>query len=247
MVGGYPVQQAIRLTFLAGLVAFTVYGGSAGRLIYLAVVLLVIAVFRRPLVVALTHLASKLGMMRKTVETMPDEIHLTRSSSSAQAARQSMALAERGFVHAGAWNINEMPKIEVTLLVHPVDCLLAAVESFPVGAHVNVHTLYPDGSVVSFTNTALPVPETARPNTQRTRVPRASPGALVDQARRDRPAGPFRKIETQEAPRLYEQLYADEIRFRKYEIAAPRAIARSRADRGPATGAQARGGAPPKR
>ena len=94
--------------------------------------------------------------------------------------------------------------------------MLAAVESAsPVGAHVNVHTLYPDGLVVTFTNTELPVPKIQRPSVRRTQLPRCSPDALVVRARAERPQAPFRPLTVEEAPRVYEQLYADDIRFRK--------------------------------
>ena len=59
------------------------------------------------------------------------------------------------------------------------------------------------------------MPKVLRPNVQRTQVPRCSPDALVVRARTQRPKTPFRLLSVEEAPRLYEQLYADEIRFRK--------------------------------
>jgi len=177
----------------------------------------VITLFRRPLVLALTRLASRLGMMRETIDRMPSAIHLTRASGPSEAARPILAaLAAGNFVDAGAWNIAEMPKIQVALMVQREEGILAAVESAsPMGAHVNLHTLYPDGLVASFTNSELPSPPALRPNVQRTQVPRCSPDALVVRARAERPQTPFRPLSIEEAPRVYEQLYADEIRFRK--------------------------------
>jgi hypothetical protein len=54
-----------------------------------------------------------------------------------------------------------------------------------------------------------------RLNVQRIRLPSCSPDALVARARSERPKLPFRPLSVEEAPRLYEQLYTDEIRFRK--------------------------------
>ena len=68
---------------------------------------------------------------------------------------------------------------------------------------------------LALTNSELPLPRALRPNAQRTQVPRCSPDALVTRARAQRPKTPFRPLSVEEAPRLYEQLYADEIRFRK--------------------------------
>lgn len=203
--------------FFAGLTAVVFLGGEIATTVYLVAVFLAIVLFRRTLVLALTHLASQLGLMHGTIERMPSAIHLTRAPAPSDAARPILAaLAANNFVDAGAWSITEMPKIQVSLMVQRVEGMLAAVESAsPIGAHVNLHTLYPDGLVVSFTNTELPAAKVLRPNAQRTQVPRCPPDALVARARRERPATPFRPLSAEEAPRLYEQLYADETRFRK--------------------------------
>jgi len=211
------VRLLIWAVFIAGVIVAGVLGGEAGAFIYFLAVLVVIAFFRRPLVLALTHLSSRLGLMGKTIEAMPSAIVLTRAAGPTDAARPILAaLAASNFADAGAWTIAEMPKIQVSLMVQREEGMLAAVESAsPVGAHVNVHTLYPDGLVVTFTNTELPAPRFLRPNVQRTRLPRCTPDALVVRARAERPKTPFRPLSVEEAPRLYEQLYADEIRFRK--------------------------------
>lgn len=203
--------------FIAGVVAAGVLGGETGAFTYFLAVLFVIVFFRRPLVLALTRLSSQLGLMRGTIERMPPAIALTRAAGPAEAARPILAaLSASNFADAGAWNIAEMPKIQVSLMVQREEGMLAAVESAsPVGAHVNLHTLYPDGLVVTFTNTALPAPRLLRPNVQRTRLPGCSPDALIVRARAERPKTPFRPLTVEEAPRVYERLYADEIRFRK--------------------------------
>lgn len=203
--------------FIAGVIAAGLLAGEAGAFLYLVAVLLAIAFFRRPLVLALTRLASRLGLMRGAIERMPSAIHLKRAPGPTDAARPILAaLAASNFADAGAWNIAEMPKIQLSLMVQRDEGMLAAVESAsPIGAHVNLHTLYPDGLVVTFTNTELPVSRALRPNVQRTQLPRCSPDALVVRARSERPKLPFRPLSVEEAPRLYEQLYADEIRFRK--------------------------------
>jgi hypothetical protein len=211
------VQLLIWIVFLGGLFLAISYWGETGKLFYLAVMAVIIALFRRPIVLALTRVASKFGLMRDVIERMPSAIHLTAAEGPTGPARAILdALAACKFVDAGAWNIVELPKIQVSLMVQPELGMLAAVESAsPLGAHVNLHTLYPDGQVVSFTNSELPPPRATRPNVTRTQVPRCSPGALVTRARNQRPGTPFRPISVEEAPRVYEQLYADEVQFRK--------------------------------
>ena len=207
----------IWVVFLAGVLGAVALAGQTGAFVYLVVVLIAITFFRRPVVLALTRLSSRSGLIRGTIERMPSAIHLTRAPAHAEpAGRILAALAANNFADAGAWNIAEMPKIQVSLMVQREEGMLAAVESAqPIGAHVNLHTLYPDGLVASFTNSELPAAKALRPNVQRTRIPRCSPDALVARARAERPQKPFRALSVEEAPRVYEQLYADEIRFRK--------------------------------
>jgi hypothetical protein len=211
------VRLLIWAVFIAGVVVAGVLGGEAGAFMYFVAVLFVIVFFRRPLVLALTRLSSQLGLMGRTIGGMPPAIVLTRAAGPTDAARPILAaLAASNFADAGAWNIAQMPQIQVALMVQREEGMLAAVESAsPIGAHVNLHTLYPDGLVVTFTNTELPTPKVLRPNVQRTQLPRCTPDALVVRARAERPKTPFRPLSVEEAPRLYEQLYADEIRFRK--------------------------------
>jgi hypothetical protein len=211
------MRALIWAVYLGGLVLAGLLGGRRAVTIYLVAGFLVIALFRRPLVLALTRLSSRLGLMRGVIDKMPLAIVLTRAPGPTDAARPILAaLAVANFADAGAWNIAQMPKIQVALMVQREDGMLAAVESAtPIGAHVNLHTLYPDGRVATFTNSELPMPKTARPNVERTQLPRCAPDALVVRARADRPKTPFRPLTVEEAPRVYERLYADEIRFRK--------------------------------
>jgi hypothetical protein len=211
------MSQLIWIVFLVGVVVAQLFGGWRGRGIYFVAVLVVILLFRRPLAIALTHVAARLGLMRETIARMPDEIHLVRAAAPEETARPALRLlAASGFDDAGAWNIAELPKIKVALMVHATDGMLGVVETAaPVVAQVNVHTLYPDGRIATFTNSELPPPPSLRPNCTRVRVSRLSAGALVLRARRERPADAPSAISAAEAPRIYERLYADEMRFRK--------------------------------
>jgi hypothetical protein len=211
------MKQLIWIVFLGGAAAVLLLGGPAIRLAYFLAVLIAITVFRRPVVLGLTWLASRLGLMRGTIERMPATIHLTRVTDPADAARPILAaLADAKFVDAGFWSIVELPKIHVDLMVQPEDGMLAAVESAsPIGAQVNLHTLYPGGQVVTFTNSELPPPRVMRSSVVRTQLPRSTPAALISQARTQRPKARFLPVSVQEASGVYERLYADEIAFRK--------------------------------
>jgi len=80
---------------------------------------------------------------------------------------------------------------------------------------VNIHTLYDDGGVVSFTNSRLPAPPVLPDGLSLTRMPGVTPTALLDAARRERRRGGMITLTTEDAPRIYEQLYARITRSRK--------------------------------
>ena len=129
-----------------------------------------------------------------------------------------MELSSVGFVDAGAWDIGEMPKIKLALMVHPAENFLAAIETAStIGAQLNVHTLYSNGTVVTFTNSRLPAPRVQRPGLTSVRVPGASPRTLVSRARAERLHDGISAVTEEEAPRVYERLYAESIRHRKRE------------------------------
>lgn len=191
-------------------------GGSSGGLTYIVLFLITNIFFRKHLVLALTHLASRLGLIKETIHKMPREIHLTPATSPDSAAEQSLqALQSCGFENAGSWNIAELPKIKVSLMIHPKEDILGVVESASsIGSQVNLHILCVGGHVVSFTNSRLPAPRIQRPNVTRTRMPGVTPQDLVSHILKERPRS-FKPLRVEEAPRLYEQLYAEEIAFEK--------------------------------
>ncbi|HXY53625.1 MAG TPA: hypothetical protein VEM40_03025 [Nitrospirota bacterium] len=214
------MRVLIWAVFLAGAFASQYFTGSEGRIAYLIAVLVVITLFRRPLVIGLTRVASKLGFMKETIEQMPMSITLVKAAASDEAAKPvAAALSAAGFVDAGAWDISGMPKIKLALMIHPAENFLAAIETASaIGAQLNVHTLYSNGSTATFTNSKLPAP----PNAQRcgvtsVRMPGASPKAVLSRARAERTRDGINAMTAEEAPRAYERLYAESIRYRKMQ------------------------------
>lgn len=212
------MQILIWAVFLGGALASRYFFGLQGRLFYSVMVLLAIALFRRQLVIGLTHVASKFGLIKATIDKMPMTIRLRKGPLDAAAAASSVELSNAGFVDAGAWIIPPMPKIRLALMVQPADNFLAAIETTSaIGAQVNVHTLYTDGSVMTFTNSRLPAPKTQRPGVTNMRLPAASVDALLAEARTARRRNGIRAVSADDAAHIYEQLYADSIRFRKQQ------------------------------
>jgi hypothetical protein len=203
--------------FIAGAIASRYFFGTQGRLAYATVVFVAILLFRRQLTIGLTHLASKFGLMKATIEKMPLSIKLARAGALDEAAKPSAKeLSAAGFTDAVAWDIPPMPKIRLALMVHTADNLLAAIETASsIGAQVNIHTLYADGTVVTYTNSRLPSPKAQRPEQTLVRLPGAAAATLVSRARRERRHDGISAVTTQDAPGIYERLYADSIKYRK--------------------------------
>jgi hypothetical protein len=211
------MQVLIWAVFLAGAFGSRYFFGLQGRLWYAVVVFVTIALFRRQLTIGLTHAASKFGLIKRTIDRMPMTIRLERASAPDEAAKPVAAeLAAAGFVDAGAWNIPPMPKIRLALMVHPVDNFLAAIETASsIGAQVNIHTLYSNGNVMTFTNSRLPGPKVQRPGAISERLPGIPPSALLAKARAGRRKDGISAVSVKDAAAAYERLYAESIRFRK--------------------------------
>ena len=211
------IHVLIWAVYLGGAWASMYFFGLPGRIAYLVIVGAIVLSFKRHIAVALTHLVSKLGWMKSTIDKMPNTISLTRAAGLDEAAQPVAAeLAKAGFTHAGAWNIPPMPKIKLALMVHRDENFLAAIESAStIGAQVNIHTLYDDDKVVSYTNTPLPAPRALRPEITYVRMPGLAPIALFEKARRERRPNRIRGLSVEEAPKIYERLYADAIKYRK--------------------------------
>lgn len=213
------MRVLIWAVFIAGALASWHFFGVQGRFAYFVVVLVAIAFFRKQLTLGLTHAASKLGLMKGTIDNMPMSIRLVKAAAIDGAAKPTAAgLSAVGFVDAGAWDIYEMPKIRLALMVHPTENFLAAIETASaIGAQLNIHTLYSNGNVATFTNSRLPAPRVQRPGLTSVRMPGASPQALLSRAKAERSRFGIKAVTVEDAPRIYERLYEESIRYRKMQ------------------------------
>ena len=211
------MRVLIWVVFLAGVFGSRYFLGSEGSFWYYVVVFAAISLFRKQLAIGLTHVASKLGLMKGMIDRMPVAIRLVKAAAIDEAAKPvAEALSAAGFVDAGAWNIFEIPKIRLALMVHPAENFLAAIETASsIGAQLNVHTLYSNGTVRTFTNSRLPAPRASRPGWTSVRMPGASPGNLFSRARAERVSQGISAVTAEKAPEIYERLYAESILYRK--------------------------------
>jgi len=101
-------------------------------------------------------------------------------------------------------------------MVHPQENFLAAIETAsPIGAQVNIHTLYTNHSIMTFTNSRLPAPKVQRPGVISVRVPGSTPTELLAKARAGRRREGIQTVSIADAVSIYERLYAEATRFRK--------------------------------
>jgi hypothetical protein len=213
------MRLLIWAVFLAGAFVSWYFFGQQGSFAYFIAVFLAIMLFRKQISIGLTHVVSKLGLMKETIDRMPMSIRLVKTEAMDKAARQVAAeLSAAGFVDAGAWDISGMPRIKLALMVHPSENFLAAIETAStIGAQVNIHTLYSNGTVLTFTNSRLPAPGAQWPAFRSVRMPGASPSAVLARARAERVSDGISTVTPDEAPRIYERLYAESIRYRKMQ------------------------------
>jgi hypothetical protein len=211
------IRVLIWAVFFAGALASRYFFGVEGRIVYGFALALLVTLFHKPLTIWLTHVASRLGLMKATIGKMPNTIKLARAAGIDEPALPVAAeLRRAGFSDAGAWDIPPMPKIKLALMAHRADNFLAAIETAAaIGAQLNIHTLYADGSVVTYTNSRMPPPKAERPGQTMVRMPGTEPAALLAKARRERRSDGITAVNVNEAPRIYERLYADAIKFRK--------------------------------
>jgi len=72
------IHVLIWAVYFGGAWASTYFFGLPGRIAYLVIVGAIVLAFNRHIAVALTHLVSKLGWMKSTIDKMPNTITLTR-------------------------------------------------------------------------------------------------------------------------------------------------------------------------
>jgi len=191
--------------------------GANGMLVWSAAWVVAVALFRRQMSIGLTHLASKWGLTKSTVAAMPSTIDLRRArAADAEADPVLRELSRFGFSDAGAWDILELPRIKLSLMVHRSEYFVAAIESASsIGSQLNLHTLYADGKVESFTNSKLPGPPVLPPGITYVRAPGLSASALLAKARNERRRDGIRPVDIEDAPGIYARLYAEGMKIRK--------------------------------
>lgn len=158
---------------------------------------------------------------RAALARQPDHIHLVAAGPDAwkraEAARALAApLLAQGFADAGVHRIPEMPGVVVQLLAEPREGFLAVLYEHPIaGSWSDVFTRYDDGSSCTFTS-SKPTGLEPRPGHLLLHMPGAAPPALLERARKERPAGARLAHEAAGAVAIFEQGYAESMAWRKH-------------------------------
>lgn len=156
----------------------------------------------------------------QALANQPDRIRLDRGGDDtwknpSRAATVVQPLLARGFEDAGVYTVAEMPGLVVQLLVHSADRLLGCVYEHPrAGTWFEFACRYADGTSATFT-TSRPTGLDPRPGHFVVHAPNASPLALWNRARAERPSGMPNDVSTGTVVRLFEDAYAEAIAWRK--------------------------------
>lgn len=167
----------------------------------------------------------------KAIAKQPDEIHLVAAPSyqwSNPEASDKLAqpLKTRGFIEAGIYTITEMPGVGVRFLLNQATNSYACVyEHGKAGNWVEVISRYQSGLGATYSQ------QPDRGMVRRSEdlvvnAPGADPGELYERMLAERPKEPLISLSEGNIPRLFEKVFADQIRWKKERGAKPEEVAR---------------------
>lgn len=154
------------------------------------------------------------------LKRQPDTIHLRafEQAKFRHASRvQNLAseYEQGGFESAGTYTIPELPGVQVQLLAHPGESMVATIYDHPVaGVFYDVVSRYTDGSAWTYT-TARETGIKHRSNVHMTNLPGAEPAVLIESSRRERPQAGLRGCTTSNAVAEFESAYSDYVKWLK--------------------------------
>jgi hypothetical protein len=155
----------------------------------------------------------------KAISKQPDEIHLT-AKTIGDAVRGQMdglaqALNARGFVDAGEYEIGEMPGVQLRFLLNQVDNCYACVYRHPrAGVWVELITRYQSGLGATYSQQPNRGLE-RRKEDMIVNLPGTDPATLHQRMMAERPSEPMITLSAENIPRLFEEVYAAQIRWKK--------------------------------
>jgi hypothetical protein len=168
----------------------------------------------------------------KAIARQPDAIHLVAAAShswkNAEVCdRLADALRQRGFVEAGIYTITEIPGVALRFLLNQATNSYASIyEHDKAGNWIELITRYQDGTGATFTQQ----PDRGMRHRVQDFVvhaPGADPGTLYERMLKERPQRALLDLNADELPRLFETVYAAQVRWRKQRGADVREVAKA--------------------
>jgi hypothetical protein len=149
----------------------------------------------------------------------PDRITMMPGSSGPARPEAKAALdtfRRRGFTPAGSFSIPEMQGLPVHLLVRPEESVVAVVYEHPkAGVWCDLVSRFEDGTSFTITNAKMGGGLEPRPGHTTVRAPGLTPAALHIRLLRERPRASLVTVAAADAPRVFENAYAEETAWRK--------------------------------
>jgi hypothetical protein len=167
----------------------------------------------------------------KAIAKQSDTIHLVPKSMHTWADRDAMdklaqPLKSRGFVEAGVYEITEMPGVGLRMLLNQATNVYACLYEHPkAGRWAEVITRYQNGFGATYTQ----LPDrgmTRRDEDVVVNAPATDAGTLYDRMIKERPQKPMISLSEGNIPRLFEQVWSAQVKWKKERGAKPEEVAK---------------------
>ena len=125
-------------------------------------------------------------------------------------------LESLGFAPIGVYEVREMKGVVLSVFANSTQAMCAVVYRHPVaGVFADVCVLYQDGTGLTVTSAPAGGNLDQPPGRRKVYMPKASLRQLVDAAARERSGGPYKRLDSSNFVRSFEEEYAHEMQWRK--------------------------------
>jgi len=163
------------------------------------------------------------------INRQPDEIHLSPThGETVRAPLEQFAatLSARGFTDGGFFAVAEIPGLIIHFMLDVPNSVYAGLYDHPkAGCMAELVTRYQDGNGITYCMRRDSGME-PRPGDIVVHAPDVPLDALYDRMLRERPKRPMVAIDSSNAPRLFEQAWAQQVRWRKQRGGDSQEVAR---------------------
>jgi hypothetical protein len=199
---------------------------AMSRILVLVLALIALRALRPLIALVMGKTIGKVALAKQS-----DTIRLVPASDAqwkdADAIRKlTEPLLHSGFQDAGTWTVEPLAGVGLKLVTDPIRSVYAIAYEHPrAGRWLEMVTLYADGT--SITVSARPATGLdRRPGHPVMNLPGATPERLLDRILSARPEGTMLPVSAADAPRRFEQAWADGMAWRKNQGISRREVAK---------------------